>query len=152
MSGDISFEVKGLKEVLDLLDKMEPKATNRVMAKATAEGAKKVLKPKLKSAAAGISRRLSSSVRAGSAKRDKPAGIVRFDPKRAWFRHFIIGGTKPHRIRFHDQVVAGVPKTGGNIQHPGAKPHPIVTEVADQYGDDALDVTEKYLVRSIGLD
>lgn len=146
-------EIRGMKEVLQALDQLDEKTSKRTLQKATADAAKKVLKPKVKAKAAPISARLARATRAGASRKGKPAGIVKFDNKRAWFRHFVIGGTKAHKIRFHDEVLRGVPKKGGgSIKHPGAKPHPIIAEVADQYGDDALDHVERFLVRTLELD
>jgi hypothetical protein len=146
----VDIQVVGMKDLLAALDKMEPKPGNKLLAKATAEGTKKVLKPKLKAAVPWPS--MKRAVRAGAAKKDKPAGIVKFDNKRAWFRHFLIGGTKEHQIRFHDEKVRGVPKTQGHIHHPGIKARPVISEVADQSGNQALDVSERYLIHTLGLD
>lgn len=152
MDNGIVLEVTGMRDLMDTLDKMDPKASRRLFDKATADAAKKVLKAPTKAKAAALSQRLGRSVRAGAARRDKPAGIVKFDNKRAWFRHFIIGGTRPHRIRFPDQKARGVPKSQGNIRHPGTKAHPIIAEVADQHGDAALDHVERFMVRELELD
>ena len=84
----------------------------------------------------------------GTAKREKPAAIVKY---RIGYTHWIMDGTKPHRIRFHDQKVAGVPKERGNIKHPGAKGNPVIEKVADQYGDEALNRVADYLLRAFGL-
>ena len=150
--GSVTIEVRGLDELLKHLDKMDPKGSRKLLGKATADSAKKVLKGPTKAKAGTISQRLAHSVRAGAAKREKPAGIVKFDAKRAWFRHLVIGGTKPHRIRFPDQKARGVPKTQGNIRHPGARPNPVIAMVADRHGDAALDNLERFLIREFELD
>lgn len=152
MPSAVEIEVRGLGDLQKQLDKMDPRNSRTLMGKATADAAKKVLKGPVKAKAGSLSQRLAYSVRAGAARRDKPAGIVKFDNKRAWFRHFIIGGTRPHRIRFPDQKARGVPKAQGNIRHPGTKAHPIIAEVADQYGSAALDQVERFLVRELELD
>lgn len=149
----IIIEVEGLEDIDSLLDSIaNPRDAKRIIAKANAEGAK-FLKPKVKTETplgpAHFGRHLRNQVVRGPAKRDKPAAIVKYrDPR----KHFLLLGTKPHRIRFHDEKVRGVAKDAGNIRHPGAKANPVMTRVADQYGDEALDRVERFLVRAFGLD
>ena len=148
----IEVDKGDLRDIQALLDTMGPKDSKRFMAKATAEGAK-YLKPKVVAATPlgpghfGI--HLKKRVSAGAAKKEKPAGIVKY---RAGYTHMVMGGTRAHRIRFPDQKAAGVPKEQGNILHPGAKANPIIDKVADQHGGEALDRSIKYLVRAFGLD
>jgi len=92
-----------------------------VLQKASSAGAK-AIKPYVRAETPkGKTGRMRKSISATQAKRDRPAAIVKFRPKIAYYRHMVIGGTKPHRIRFPDQKEAGVPKSQGNIRHPGAK-------------------------------
>lgn len=156
MSGNVTIEVRGMQDVLKALDKLDPKAGKKLMQKATAEGAKKVLKPKVKSESPWPS--MKRAVRAGAAKKDKPAGIVKYDPKRAFYRHMLIGGTKAHstKARRSGGIQAfddgGTKKFSRGHEVRGIKANPVITRVADQYGDQALDVTERFLIRGLGLD
>lgn len=155
---DLSIEVRGMGEVLKALDKLDPKVGKRLLQKATAEGAKKVLKPKVKAESPWPS--MKRAVRAGAAKKDKPAGIVKYDPKRAWYRAILIGGSKTHSTKakrpgkgpiqaFDD---GGTKKFSRGHEVRGIKANPVISRVADQYGDQALDVTERFLTRGLGLD
>lgn len=151
------IEIHGMPELLKQLEAMEPKNSKRLLTKATADGAKKVLKAPVKAEARKVSKRLASSVRAGAARRDKPAGIVRFDPKRAFFRHFVIGGTKDHSIKAKGKKAlaytqAGVTRYARDVQVRGVKANPIISRVADAYEDRTLDHVERYLSREFGLD
>ena len=151
------IEIHGMAELLAQLERTDPKDGKRVMDKATADAAKKVLKAPVKAEAGKVSKRLASSVRAGAAKREKPAGIVRFDPKRAFFRHFVIGGTKDHSIKAKGKKAlaytqAGVTRYARDVDVRGVKANPIISRVADAYEDRTLDHVERYLSREFGLD
>jgi hypothetical protein len=150
----VTIEVRGLKEIYDVLDRMSPKDSRKVQARATADAAKKVLKSPLQQAARPLSTRMAKAVRAGQARRDKPAAIVRFDPKIAWFRHFLIGGTRSHEIRPKNSgFLSWETPTGRAFSRGhrvrGIQATPIVSRVADQHGDEALDHVERFLVREI---
>ena len=144
--------VEGLKDIDALLDTMSPRDSKKFMQKATADGAK-YLKPKVQQATPmgpghfGV--HMKKRVSAGIAKREKPAGIVKY---RVGYSHMLMSGTKPHRIRFHNQKEAGVPKDGGNIRHPGGKANPVIDRVTEQHGSAAMDRVIAYLVRAFGLD
>lgn len=153
MARGIIVEVTGLEDIDALLSSIEDtRGAKKILAKANAEGAK-FLKPKVKAKTplgpGHFGYHLRRRVVRGPAKRDKPAAIVKYrDPR----DHFLLLGTRPHRIRFHDEVVRGVGKKEGSIQHPGATAYPVMSIVAKQYGNQALDRVEKYLVRAFGLD
>lgn len=118
--------IRGLKEVQDALAKVEGPELKKLLQKASTAGAKAV-KPYVKAETPkGKTGRLRRSISATQARKDRPAAIVKFRPKVAYYRHMVIGGTKAHRIRFPDQKAAGVPKREGNIQHPGAKGNDII--------------------------
>ena len=61
----------------------------------------------------------------------------------------VAGGTKAHRIRFHNEVVSGVPRGEGNIAHPGAKANPFMERGFDAgrvAAEAAIDaIVDKYL-------
>lgn len=132
------FDIRGVDEVQRLLSKVEGPALKKTLQKATNASAK-FLKPKVQAAAPRRSGKLRKSISAGQARRDRPSAIVKARPKVAFYRHMVTGGTKPHRIRFPDQKAAGVPKSEGNIKHPGAKAKPFIEETSRQYRDGAVD-------------
>lgn len=125
----MSVTITGLEELRAELAKLEPGPLKKTLQKGTTAGAK-LLKPHVVAAAPRRTGKLRKSVFAGQAKRERPASIVKV---RAWYRHFVILGTKPHRIRFPDQKAAGVSKSRGNIRHPGAKANPFIDRVDSQY-------------------
>ena len=71
----------------------------------------------------------------------------------------LIGGTKAHSTRkrrgsggvqaFTDN---GVQKFSRGHEVRGIKANPVISRVADQYGDAALDHVERFLSRQFGLD
>jgi hypothetical protein len=136
----MSVTVHGLPELQRELDKMAPGPLKKTLQKGTTAGGK-YLKPKVKAAAPrGKTGKLRKSISARTAKRDRPATIISARPKIAFYRHMVIGGTKPHRIRFPDQKAAGVSKSDGNIRHPGAKANPFIRRAAEQHDDAAVAV------------
>ena len=152
----VDIEVRGLKDVLKAIDKLDPKLQKKSLQKATADAAKKVLKPKVKAETPWPS--MKRAVRAGVAKKEKPAGIVKYDPKRAWYRHILVGGSKAHSTKarraggiqaFDD---GGTRKFSRGHDVRGIKANPVISRVADQYGDAALDHVERFLSRQFGLD
>lgn len=154
----IDIEVEGLREVIGLLDELDHRTGKKVLQKAVADSAKKVLKPKVKSATPWPS--YVRAVRAGAAKREKPAGIVKYDAKRAPYRHIMIGGSEAHSTRrkrsgksnlqaFDD---GGTRKFSRGHEVSGVTGDPVITRIGDQYGDDALDHVEDYIVRHLELD
>ena len=143
------IEVRGEQGVHRMLaDYMTPKLPRRMQA-ATKAGAT-VFKEPLKAAARPLSRRLARSVSVRMARKDRPASIVTFRPKTAFFRHFVIGGTRPHGPRTA-AALAFVGKSGFVVTKRvrGTPPHPIVERVfqanqnkADRAIDQALDQSE----------
>lgn len=127
-----------------LRDYMEPKLPRR-MQDATKAGAT-VFKAPLKAAARALSRRLARAVSVKKAKREKPATIVVFRAKVAWFRHFIIGGTKDHGPRRAQALVFD--GRNGIVRARrvrGVPAHPIVGQVADRYERQAYDAIDRHL-------
>lgn len=123
---DVAISIRGLTEVQRALGNLEGAQLKRALQKASTAGAKVAKKYLQAETPKGRTGRLRKSISAGQAKRERPAAIVKFRPRVAFYRHMVIGGTKAHRIRFPNQKAAGVPKSQGNIRHPGAKPNPIV--------------------------
>jgi HK97 gp10 family phage protein len=146
MTADI--DVRGVDDVLKLLGKVEGAPLKKTLQRATSASAK-YLKPKVQAAAPRKTGKLRKSISASQAKRERPAAIVKARPKVAFYRHMVIRGTKPHRIRFPDQKAAGIPKTSGNIQHPGAKANPFIEETSRQYRDEAVNEALKVIKQEL---
>jgi predicted RNA-binding protein with EMAP domain len=145
----MSVTIHGLKELQAEMAKLEPAPLKKLLQKGTASGGK-YLKPKVVAETPRRTGRMRKSVSAATAKKDRPASIVKFRTGRnAWYRHFVIQGTKPHRIRFPDQRAAGIPRSQGNIQHPGAKANNVMGRVQSRHeraaADAAIDTIRKEL-------
>lgn len=140
----ITIEVKGTDELLRGLEWAERQVMRKRIQKSV-NAAAKFLKPLVKAEAPrGKTGKLRKSISAGQAARGRPAAIVKARPKIAFYRHMVISGTKAHRIRFPDQVKAGVPrKGGGNIQHPGAKANSFIERVGRRYEREAFEIAKK---------
>lgn len=135
--------IRGLGEVQEALARLEPGPLKKVLQKASTAGAK-TIKPYVRAETPkGKTGRLRKSISAQQARKGRPAAIVKFRPRVAFYRHMVIGGTKPHRIRFPDQKAAGVPKSRGNIQHPGSRGNDIVGRAWSSGGKATLDAIEK---------
>lgn len=119
---DIGIDVRGVPEVQRALSQLSgsPEA-KRALQKASTAGAK-TLKPFVQAEAPrGATGRLRKSVSSRQARKERPAAIVSARPKVAFYRHMVIRGTRPHMIRFPSQRAAGVPRSQGNIAHPGSR-------------------------------
>lgn len=154
----IEVRILGVRELVEYFEQIDRKSGKSTLQKATSDAAKKVLKPRVKSATSWPSYR--RAVRAGAAKREKPAGIVKYDAKRAPFRHIMLGGSVDHSTKrkrsgksniqaFDDGGVRKFSR-GHNVR--GVTGDPVITRIADQYGDEALAHVEDYLVRQLQLD
>jgi len=155
------IEVRGVEGVHRMLaDYMTPKLPKR-MQDATKAGAEVFKKP-VKAEAAKVSKRLNRSVSVRKAARDRPATILTFRPKIAWFRHFIIGGTRDHGPRrasalffvpgWNPYSGASSKGVGNNwVRVPrvrGVKPNPIIARVFTQYEATALAAIDRSLDQS----
>lgn len=126
MSGLTSVDVRGLEAVQRAMAQLEPAPLKKLLQK-TSSAAAKTIKPYVKAETPkGRTGRLRRSVSAMQARKDRPAAIVKFRPRVAFYRHMVIQGTTAHRIRFPDQKAAGRPKREGNIRHPGARANDVV--------------------------
>lgn len=154
----VDIRILGVKELVEYFEDLDRKTGKRTLQKATADAAKKVLKPKVRAATPWNA--YKRAVRAGAARRDKPAGIVKYDSKRAPFRHIMLDGSVDHSTKrkrsgksdiqsFDD---GGTRKFSRGHQVTGVTGDPVITRVADQYGDDALEHVEDYLIRQLELD
>jgi len=153
----IWVDVDGLGEIVELLERMDPKDAKRYQDKALAEGGK-FLKPKLVAETPWPA--YKRAVRRGTAKREKPAYIVKYDAKKAPFRAIMIGGSRAHSthpIRSGKSDIqaftdGGVKKFSRGHDVRGVRADNTIDRTADRYGDQALDRVEEYLVKAFGLD
>lgn len=139
--------LQGDKELRAALKKVDVGPLRKTLQKGTNASAK-YLKPKVQAEAPKRTGRLRKNVTAGQAKRERPASIVKIR-KPAFYDHMVIGGTKAHPIRFPDQKAAGVPRSQGNIAHPGAKANPFFERVGEQYHDEAFAEARKVIDKEL---
>jgi hypothetical protein len=128
VTGLTNVDVRGLAEVQRAMAKLEPAQLKQLMQKASSAGAR-TIKPYVKAETPkGRTGRLRRSISSGQARKNRPAAIVKFRPKVAYYRHMVVKGTRSHRIRFPDQKSGPypVPKSEGNIQHPGSRGNDIM--------------------------
>lgn len=142
------IEVRGIRGVQDMLgDYTNPKLPKRLQ-DATKAGAD-VFKPAVKAEARSVSKRLARSVSVRRAKKDRPATILTFRPKVAFFRHFVIGGTRDHGPRRAAALVFQGRSGFVVTKHVrGVRPNPIITRVADRLEGQAYAAIDKALDRS----
>lgn len=94
----MSVTVRGLAEVEKAVAQVAgPKKA--LLQKATSAGAKAIKPFVVAAAPRGATGKLKRSVSARKAKRGLPAAVVSPRPKVAFYRHFVIRGTKPHGPR-----------------------------------------------------
>lgn len=130
-----------------LADYMAPKLPKRLQ-DATKAGAE-VFKPAVKAEARRVSKRLARSVSVRRAKKDRPATVLTFRPKVAFFRHFVIRGTKDHGPR-RAAALSFQGRNGFVVTQrvKGVKPNPIINRVADRLEGQAYAAIDKALDRS----
>jgi len=155
MSIEIRVEDKAL---LAALDSVEPKAGNKALL-AGARAATKFLKPLVKAAAPrGATGKLGKSVYMGTAKRQKPGSFVGVREKVAFYRHMVIDGTKAHSTAKRGGA-GGIQRwqVGGDVRYGpahevrGTPARPFVTQTAERYGDEALQIAEAAIAKSLNL-
>lgn len=141
------IEIRGQSGVHKMLaDYMVPKLPRRLQ-DATKAGATVFKKP-LQSEARKVSKRMGQDVKVVRAARDRPATIVKFG-KKAWFDHFVIGGTRDHGPRRAD-ALAFQGRNGFVVtKHVrGVKPNPMVARVANAHQGAAYAAIDKSLDRT----
>lgn len=138
------IEIRGQAGVHKMLaDYMVPKLPKRLQ-DATKAGAMVFKKP-LQAEARKVSKRMGQDVKVVRAARDRPATIVKFG-KKAWFDHFVIGGTRDHGPRRADALV--FQGRNGVVRAKrvrGVKPNPMVDRVADRHSSQAYAAIDKSL-------
>ena len=129
----MSVQVRGAEGVHRMLrDYTVPKLPKRLQ-DATKAGAD-VYKAPLRAEARKVSKRLARSVSVRKARRDRPASVVTFRPKVAFFRHWTIGGTRDHGPRRADLLVFVTPTATVRTKRVrGVPANPIVERVASRY-------------------
>lgn len=153
----VTFTVNGSPRVKRMLAKYKnPEFTRRAQV-ATTKGAE-VLRRPLQKEARAVSGRMSKAVYVRKALRGLPATTVGFRPKIAWFRHFVIGGTRAHDARskkalnFRGPFGNVRPGLGvfGNVtvDHVrGVRANPMIVRVAHQYQRAVFDAMIRAITR-----
>jgi hypothetical protein len=131
----VSVDVRGVRELMQSLDKLDHANANRVLQKAVGKGATS-LKADVQREAPKRTGRLRKSATAHRAKRDRPASIVTNRRSRAYWWPMVIGGSKPHDIRMPG---------GGTIRHPGHKGNDFLSRGLAKGQDKAMAAVAKVL-------
>jgi hypothetical protein len=138
-----SVTILGMDAVIRALELLDDPAASKLLQKATAAGGK-ALKPFIQAEAPVKTGRLRRSVSTRQARKARPATIVSPRPKVAFYRHFVIDGTRPHEIK-----VNAMTPTGGHymrvIHHPGAHANPFVDRGFARGESAALAAIEKVI-------
>lgn len=140
----VQITVQGADGVHDMLrDYMAPILPRRLQ-DATKAGAM-VFKAPLQAEARKVSKRMGRSVLVQRARKDRPATIVKFG-KRAWFEHFVIGGTRAHGPR-RAKALVFKGKSGFVVTRRvrGVPPNPMVDRVADRFETRAYQAIDRHL-------
>lgn len=137
--------VRGVEGVRRMLKPYTDPSMRKRVQTATKAGAD-VFKPAMKAEAAKVSKRLARSVSVRKARRDLPATIVTFRPKVAFFRHFVVGGTKAHGPKRKGVMVFRNPPVGVVAKHVrGVRPNPIPARVAARLEGQAYAAIDRSL-------
>ncbi len=153
---DLGIDIRGIPELKRSLAQISGAGAKRTLQKASTAGAK-ALKPYIqKEAPVGPSGNrytkrgaLRRSVSSRQASHDRPAAVVSARPRVAFYRHMVIKGTKPHNIRTHAEVVAGVDKKAGSIHHPGSKANPFVDRGFERGKADAIKAVDQVIEAAV---
>lgn len=131
---DVSIRTDGIPAVVEALKSIDGPQAQKLLQKAATKAAV-VFRRSVKAAAPGPTRPgfkknkagdLKKSISYAQTRRIRPGARVWARKEVAFYRIYVVGGTRPHRIRFPSQVKAGVHRShlpgtagGGNIFHPG---------------------------------
>lgn len=88
---------------------------------------------------------LRKSIAMKRGKRSRPPSALIYPKGTSWYSKWVIRGTAPHSIRFSDQKARGVPKSSGNIRHPGARANPYMARGGDRAEGPALKKVEQMI-------
>lgn len=147
MAVSVTVTVQGKANVQRMLRQYkDPELTRRAQI-ATIQGAEVTRKP-LQREAARASKRMSRAVSVRQAQRNKPAAVVTFKPKIAWFRHLVIGGTRAHGPR-RKEALRFRGRFGWVFARRvrGVRPNPMVERVARAYQRQIFDAMVKAIVK-----
>jgi hypothetical protein len=135
-TGGTNIDIRGLEAAMAALAKLDAPSVKKVLQKASSAGAKPLKKAVQFETPKGKTGKLKKSISAGQARKDRPAAIVKFRPKIAYYRHMVMNGTKAHRIPFPSQVKPGhtrqIGARIGRIRHPGARANNIMGRAWDK--------------------
>jgi hypothetical protein len=151
-----SIKVKGLDEALEALEVFDQPQLDKSAQKVMSAAARSLVTPIRRAAPRGKTGRLAASVSARKGKRDRPSAVVgpRGGRRGAFYRHFVIGGTRPHRIE--PRHVGGFLLFGGHwvpaIEHPGSKPNPFVDRAVAANLDRVDTFVGRQLTKELGLE
>lgn len=124
----IRISIQGLPQVQAEVDGLT-KGMRQRLQRVTKKGATQ-FKSAAQAEARPLSKRLARSVSVRAGKREKPSAVLTFRPAVAWFRHFIIGGTRDHGPR-KARILAWKGPNGRIFARRvrGVPPHPILERV-----------------------
>jgi hypothetical protein len=127
--------VKGLDDALRRLDALRQPQLDRASRKVVMAAARSLVRPmrtEVRSSVAGHGKTPGQLERSISARKGKrmpyPSAIVgpRTSRRGAFYRHMVIGGTKPHVIKAKKGALAFGGRFATEVQHPGSRPNPFV--------------------------
>jgi hypothetical protein len=145
----IGIQVRGIEGVRKMLKAYTHPTLSRRMQTATKAGGS-VFKDPLKAEARKVSKRMARGVSVRRARRERPATIVSIRPKMAFFRHFVIGGTRAHAAK-RAPVMVFRTKDGGVVRTRhvrGVQPNPMIARVASQNEGQAYAAIDRDLDRT----
>lgn len=144
----MSVEIRGADGVRRMLKQYTDPSLSKRVQSATKAGAD-VFKPALKAEARKVSKRMARGVSVRKARRDRPATVVSIRPKVAFFRHFVIGGTKAHGPR-RAPVMRFQGRNGlvTTKRVRGVPPNPMIARVADRLQGQAYAAIDRDLDRT----
>jgi hypothetical protein len=130
----VGIDVQGVDAVVAALGKMTDKQARAMLQKSASAGAR-ALKPYVKRAAPkGQTGNLRRSIRVGRTKRQRPGAYVSPKPSIAFYRHMVIGGTRPHGPKTAKVMIFRPAGEAHNVTARwvrGTKPRPFVSQGFD---------------------
>lgn len=143
------LDLKGGKELQQLLDQLPAKIEANILRGGLRAGAK-VLLNAVKESAPVDSGDLKASVRISTALKNGQVSVfVKVGNQKAWYAHIVEFGAAPHEMRSRR---ANYEKTGDyrgltvvDRLHPGARPNPFVRSAYDANEQQAVDAAVDYM-------
>jgi len=131
----LKVDVQGVAELRTALEQLTGKPLDRALRKATLTAARALRAP-LQAAAPRDTGKLRKSIRARKARR----GIGALVGPTVWYRHFVSLGTRRHRISAKDGALKVGSGFAQSVEHPGSKPNPYLSRVADAHEREVLNM------------